>query len=267
MPSIHLCPRCGSRSFWFTNRGTRKCRRCRRESSIRTAYPVPGFRLTRTDWHRAIEAFLSHRRVRAVEARCRIAHQTATAVVRRIRETMTADVPELLAGTCEADETYVGGAWRNKAVHIRRQGTKRGRGTSKQAIFGLVQRQPQRVRVWLVPDTQRATLLPVLASTVIRGSTVYTDGLAVYRILPQLGYLHAWVEHDRGEYVRGPVHTQTLDGYWGLLKNHLAATGGIRKRFLPLFIGEHVWRYNHRTLPLREQVHRLYRQITFGGLS
>lgn len=182
-----------------------------------------------------------------------------------IREVMTRDVPAPFLGTCEADETYVGGQWKNKAVHIRRQGTKRGRGTSKQAIFGVACREMGEVRVWLVPNAQRSTLFPIIREAILPKSTVYTDGLKTYRALPRFGYHHDWVDHDAGEYVRGDVHTQTMDGFWGILKKHLGAVGGIRKRYLPRFIGEQVWRYNHRTLSLKAQVHWLYRQVKIGG--
>jgi transposase-like protein len=150
---------------------------------------------------------------------------------------MTSDVPMLMSGICEADETYVGGSWKNKAIHIRRQGSKRGRGTSKQAIFAVLQRYPQQVRAWLVPNSKGRTTRPLIISVVELGSSVYTDGHRGYRSLPHYGYIHEWVDHDAGEYVRGDVHTQTLDGYWGLLKVHLSGIGGVRKDKLPLFIG------------------------------
>lgn len=259
------CERCGSCRFWHTARRTRKCRVCHRERAVHPPYPVPGFRLSSTVWHRAIEAFLVRETVRAVEERCRCSHQTATKTVALIRETMTGDVPPPFSDTCEADETYVGGSWKNKAVHIRRQGTKRGRGTSKQAVFGVACRGAGQVRVWLVPNAQRDTLFPLIHTAILPGNTVYTDGLKLYRTLPKDGYRHDWVDHEAGEYVRGEVHTQTIDGFWGVLKNKLAATGGVRKRYLPRFVGEHAWRYNHRTLSLEAKVRWLYRQVKIGG--
>lgn len=176
------------------------------------------------------------------------------------------DVPKNLSGICEADETYVGGAWKNKNIHIRRQGTKRGRGTSKQAIFGIIQRDPKQVRVWLVRNTRSRSLNPHMRRTIRLGSAIYTDGRKGYRRLPRYGYRHDWVDHEAGEYVRGEVHTQTMDGYWGMLKNRLASIGGIRKERLHLFIGESVWRYNFRHLTRKEQVSRIYLLLTrFGG--
>ena len=256
-----VCERCGSRRFWQTSRGTRKCRSCHRERIIRPRYPVPGFRLSRAEWYRAIEVFLEKRTVHAVEERCRCSHKTATKIVARIRETMARDIPVAFIGTCEADETYVGGSWKNKAIHIRRQGSLKGRGTSKQGVFGLACRKTKEVHAWLVPNTQRNILFPIIRSVLPLGSLIYTDGLSMYKTLPKYGYRHDSVNHDAGEYVRGDVHTQTIDGFWGYLKNRLAVTGGIRKRYLPRFVGEHVWRYNHRFLSLTTKVRSLYRRV------
>lgn len=268
MPKLLPCPTCGHGRSWLIRRSHRKCKRCRNEWSPGTAHPVSGFRLERREWRRVIETFLRDETIRGVREECGLAYATAQKVVSAIRAVMTDDVPNLLCGVCEADETYVGGSWKNKAVHIRRQGAKRGRGTSKQAVFGVVGRNPSQVRVWLVPDTRNRSLVPLIQKVVCRGSTICTDGRKGYRQLPRYGYLHQWVDHDAGEYVRGDTHTQTLDGYWGLLKTHLDSIGGIRKGRLQIFIGEHVWRYNFRRLSRKEQGKRLYRLLTeFGGRS
>lgn len=269
MPKLLCCPACGHARSWSIRRHHRKCKRCRSEWSPRTFHPIYGFRLPRREWLRIIENFLRDGTINAVQSECRLAHETACNAIYALRTVMTSDVPELLAGVCEADETYVGGSWKNKAVHIRRQGTKRGRGTSKQPIFGVIARGDERasqVRVWLTKNTKNRALLPHIRATVCQGSTIYTDGRKGYRHLPRYGYPHDWVDHEAGEYVRGPVHTQNIDGYWGLLKTHLDSIGGIRKERLPLFIGEHVWRFNFRHLTRKEQVQHLYSILTrFGG--
>ena len=268
MQKLLSCPSCGHTRSWTIRRAHRKCKRCRNEWSAGTVHPVAGFRLERREWLRVIDTFLRDETIRSVEEECGLAYATSQKAVSRMREVMTLDIPLRLSGICEADETYVGGSWKNKAIHIRRQGTKRGRGTSKQAIFGVVERNPPQVRVWFVPDTKNRSLFPHIQEVVCRGSAIYTDGRKGYRQLPRYGYLHQWVDHDAGEYVRGDVHTQTLDGYWGLLKTHLDSIGGIRKSRLPFFIGEHVWRYNFRHLIRKEQVKRLCKLLTeFGGRS
>lgn len=266
MPKLFSCPHCGSTRSWAIRRHHRKCKRCRSEWSPRSYHAVSGFRLAKREWFRVLETFLRDETIIAVQAECRIAYGTAQRCAYLIRTVMTGDAPVLFWGICEADETYVGGAWRNKAIHIRRQGSKRGRGTSKQAIFGILQRQPQQVRVWLVPNSKGRTTVPKIREHVCMGSSIFTDGHRGYRRLPRHGYVHQWVDHDAGEYVRGQVHTQGIDGYWGLLKTHLDSIGGIRKERLELFIGEHQWRYNFRHLSRKEQVHRIYQLLKrFGG--
>lgn len=268
MSKLYSCPRCGYTRSWIIRRHHRKCKKCRKEWSASDYYPVKGFRLAKREWLKIIESFLRDKTIKGIKTECLVAYATAQKCARLVRIIMTADQPELFMGICEADETYVGGSWKNKAIHIRLQGCKRGRGTSKQAIFGIIQRYPQRVKVWFVPDSKGRTIVPKIKEQVCKGSSVFTDGHKGYRRLPHYGYIHQWVDHEAGEYVRGKVHTQTLDGYWGLLKTHLDSIGGIRKDQLSFFIGEHQWRYNFRHLSRKEQVKYLYQFLKrFGGRS
>lgn len=269
MPRLFSCPVCGHTRSWKIRRYHRKCKKCRKEWSEGEAHPVKGFRLSRRTWLKVIDTFLRDGRIADVQDESLVSFKTAHKAVTLLRQVMYEDAPPMLQGICEADETYVGGSWKNKAVHIRRQGTKRGRGTSKQPIFGVIQRGNQelsKVRVWLTSDTKNKTLMPHVRQTVQRGSTIYSDGRKGYRQLPRYGYIHDWVDHEANEYVRGKVHTQNIDGYWGQLKTHLDSIGGIRKRRLHLFIGEHVWRFNNRHLTRKEQAVQLYSLLTrIGG--
>ena len=100
-------------------------------------------------------------------------------------------------------------------------------------------------------------MIPIIRSQVKIGGSVYTDGHKAYRILPKYGYTHEWVDHDAGEFVRGDVHTQTMDGFWGLLKTHLDSIGGIKKKNASYFVGEYLWRYNFRHLTRQEKIGRI----------
>ena len=267
MPKLLPCPRCGYTRAWKLRRRSRRCKRCREEWVPHPRALLPGFRFTSTEWRLICDAFFIYGTITDVARTCSTAYATSQKAVLFLRTVMALDVPLLLSGICEADETYIGGAWKNKAIHIRRQGTRRGRGTSKQAIFGIACRELKMVRTWLVPNTRREHLFPIITEHVERESTIYTDGAPVYRALPSLGYHHDWVDHDASEYVRGDVHTQTIDGFWGYLKNRLAKTGGIQKERAYLFVGEHQWRYNFRGLSHEERTERLLQRITFGGRS
>lgn len=261
MSQQYTCPHCGHTRSWPIRERARKCRRCRREWTARPAYPVAGFRLTKRDWYQILDTYLRDGVGTALVRECGLEPKRVYRIVRRIQAVMDADVPKTFSGIAEVDVTFVGGAWKNKRIHIRRRGTKRGRGTSKQALFGIAQRTPARVRVFLVTSESQVATQQHITRTVRVGARVHSDECPAYVHLSAQGYTHEFVTHSAGEYVRGDVHTQTLDGFWGRLKNALAARGGIRWRELPRFIAEYVWQYNHRDMSRREQVHRLYRLL------
>lgn len=257
MPKLLLCPHCGYSRSWTLRRSHRRCKKCRKEWSPGTQFLVNGFHFSRKEWSDICRAFLDFETIECVKEQCSISYATSQKSVCLLRTVMTQDIPEMFSGICEADETFIGGAWKNKNIHIRRQGSQRGRGTHKQEIFGIVCRQQRQVRVWLVPNAKKKTIFPLIQAQVENGSIIFTDGYKMYRRLPRLGYYHEWVDHDDGEYVRGNVHTQTIDGFWGLLKTHLDSVGGIRKSHSHLFVGEFVWRYNFRHLTRQERIERL----------
>jgi transposase len=171
-----------------------------------------------------------------------------------LRQAMRREVPPVFQGTVEVDETYVGGAWRNKRRRQRAPGTKRGRGTTKTPVFGILCRDGH---VWaqVVPDVEAQTLLPLIGRRVRRGSVVCSDTWKSYTGVAAKGYVHRLVEHGQGTFSdqRG-THINGLEGFWGYLKRRLAAKGGIRRERLPLYLAEYVWRFNHRRLSVAQQV-------------
>ena len=174
-----------------------------------------------------------------------------------IRTVMAGDIPKVFSGKVEVDETYLGGQWRNKRRSQRKMPAKRGRGTQKTPVFGILCRSG---KVWaeIVPDVEAKTLLPLIKARVKKGSTVYSDTWKSYTGVAARGYVHRLVEHSKGEYSdRKGTHINGLEGFWGYLKRKLAAKGGIRKERLPLYLGEYVWRYNHRKLSIDQQVNRI----------
>jgi hypothetical protein len=80
----------------------------------------------------------------------------------KIRMVLLKDIPDIFSGTVEVDETYLGGAWKNKRKVVPDTGTKRCRGTSKQPVFGIPCRNGQ---VWaeIIENVEESTLLPLIA--------------------------------------------------------------------------------------------------------
>ena len=178
-------------------------------------------------------------------------------MLRHVRIAMQKDVPKMLSGTIEIDETYVGPQWRNRRWGERKLVTKKGRGTQKQAVFGIYERKRGIVRTFLVPDAKKKTILPIIHAHVSRGSLICTDGFELYRLLPKEGYVHASVDHKAHEYVRGDIHSNAIEGFWGILKRRLKTTGGIRRGRLGIYVAEETWRYNFRKLSEREKTERI----------
>jgi transposase-like protein len=179
-----------------------------------------------------------------------------------IRCEMTKDVPEIFSGTVEVDETYLGGQWKNKRKTLRDQGTKRGRGTKKQPVFGILCRNGS---VWaeVVDDVGADTLQPRILQKVTIGSIVCSDTWKAYTGIAARGYVHRLVNHGERQYSDGKGnHINGLEGFWGYLKRKLSAKGGIRREKMPLYLGEYVWRYNHRTNQESIKIKRLIQLLS-----
>ena len=246
------CPRCRYTRTWVIRRDKHLCARCRYE--WRPGLPL---RLTRHQWQTLLRCHIRGLSAAAVAEETGLHRQRVLRALILVRAAMQREVPAVFQGTVEIDETYVGGFWRNRRNAQRARGRKRGRGTIKTPVFGILCRGGQ---VWaqVVPDLAAQTLFPLIRRQVRLGSVVCSDTLPTYTGIAAKGYVHRLVQHDRGEFrSRHGAHINGLEGFWGYLKRRLAAKGGIRPFRLPLYVAEYVWRYNHRRLSVDEQVHRL----------
>lgn len=115
-------------------------------------------------------------------------------------------------------------------------------------MFGILCRKG---KVWakVVDDVEAQTLQPLIEKQVKKGSTVCSDSWRGYTGIATKGYVHRLVRHEKQEY---------SDGKGNHIRK-LAAKGGIRKEKLPIFVGEYVWRHNHRNLSLKEQENKLFK--------
>lgn len=147
-------------------------------------------------------------------------------------------------GPVEMDETYMGG---------RRRRTPRGRpaeDSHKTPVFGMVQRKGRVVAV-PVRSVQSATLLPHIIERVLPASTIYTDELRSYDGLGFAGgYHHHRIPHSERVYVSGDVHTNTMEGFWSLVKRGIDGVyHSVSRKHLQGYLNEYAWRYNQRLEP------------------
>lgn len=165
-----------------------------------------------------------------------VTYKTAWRMFKQIRQLFN-ETCNPLDGEIELDETYIGGRHHGKP----------GRGSeNKKTVFGIVKRKGSLEAV-VTNDLKSSTLYPIVKEHVLPKSMVYTDEFPVYNKLSQNGYKHKRVHHASKVYVSGNVHTNTIEGFWSLLK------GGIRgvykavgQNYLQSYVNEYEFRYNHR---------------------
>ena len=118
-------------------------------------------------------------------------------------------------------------------------------------VFGMAERKGEkgkgRVVATTVQNTKRATVMPHIKKRVLPESMVYTDEYMIYDTLNQEGYRHDRVNHAEEIYVAGDVHTNTIDGFWSLLKRGIGGVyHSVSSKHLQSYLDEYSFRYNHR---------------------
>ena len=179
-----------------------------------------------------------------------VTYKTAWFMCHRIREAMREGHFGPIGGngkTVEADETFVGGREKNKHAWKRKADNIGGMG--KDPVFALVERGGK-VRSTHVANVTAKTLRPILAQQLAEsGKTtkVMTDGEGQYRILADMFASHEAVNHGAGEYVRGEAHTNTVEGYFSILKRGITGTyHHVSPEHLKRYLAEFDFRYNER---------------------
>ena len=178
-----------------------------------------------------------------------LSKKTAWFLCHRIRESLRETEPSLLGGegmTVEADETYVGGKERNK--HRSKRNADHIGGVGKEMVFSLVERQG-RVRSHHMENISAKNLRPLLEEQLADASKTHlmTDGEGQYRIVGPMFASHQVVNHGIGEYVRGDAHTNTIEGYFSILKRGIVGVyHHVSGEHLKRYLAEFDYRYNNR---------------------
>lgn len=253
------CPKCAKSKFWKTTDRRLKCKFCRKMFVVKSnPCGIPNNLLKQI-----ISEFVLEHPTNVILARVKVSKYKLLKTLTLIRIAMTKNVPDVFEGTVEVDETYIGGQWKNKRLKIRLKSakSKKGKGTTKQPVFGILCRG-EKVFAELIPKTEAKNLQPIIQKKVKQGSTVCSDTWRGYTGIAAKGYVHRIVNHGKNEYSnKKGNHINGLEGFWGYLKRKLSAKGGIRRKKLYLYLGEYVWRYNHRKLNFKEQENLLFAML------
>jgi transposase len=203
------CKKCFEKKFWKVRRGKLRCKNCGYEFVPR----LGGISLTNYQWKALLKWFLRCQSINTVVEETGISEYKVLKALKLIREVMASDIPDIFDGVVEVDETYLGGSWKNKRKKIKRteKPSKRGRGTSKQPVFGILARNG---KVWatIVPDTEAKNLIPIIEKKVKRGTRVNSDTWRAYTGLATKGYVYRTVEHAKQKYTKGKNHIKDWKG-------------------------------------------------------
>lgn len=249
------CPRCGNDKVYTLKQAWKwQCHKCAPKGyrfgvltgtifentkyPLRTWFEV-GYLICQSK--KGISALQIHRQIGSGE------YRTAWYMVHRFRAAMQNDEFKQLVGVVEVDETGLGGKDKNR--HANKKQHIRGM-SGKTTVIGAISRKGN-VVCQMIENTSAETLNGFVRK-VVSGSVdlVATDEHLGYDRLRSAGFPHETVTHSEGEYVRGKVHTNSIESFWALLKRGVVGTyHNVSKDYLPLYLAEFSFRHNERRNP------------------
>jgi len=263
------CPRCGSVSVYQMkgrdgerNKDYRwRCRDCSQFFTIRIGTVFEETRLPLRIWVYAIwKACSSKKGISALQLsrEMEITHKSALFILRRIRHGLGELAAPKLTGTVEADEVYIGGKPRYKRV------SKKGRGTDKMPVVGIVQRGGD-VRFEMMARVTADNIGRFVAENADLSCRIITDEYPAYsKVGKAFEGGHEVVTHSVGEYVRPgtDVHSNTIEGVFSLIRRGVMGTfHSVSKKHLPNYLNEFQFRWDTRKMDDGQRVTAAIKKI------
>jgi len=247
-PNGVTCPKCQKVTKYYKRAGVRvyACEFCGYSVSPTAGTIFHKSSTSLRSWFHAMFLMSSTRcgiSAKQLERETGVTYKTAWRMFKQIR-TLLGETGKL-KGEVELDETYVGGKAIN--MHASKRAKLSGRGTAdKTPVFGAVERKGKVVAI-KVPNVDRVTLMPQVVKIVTPNATIYTDEMGAYTPLADKGYNHQIVNHSQHVYARGVVHTNTIEGFWSLVKRGIGGVyHSVSPKYLQSYVNEYSFRYNHR---------------------
>jgi IS1 family transposase len=251
------CPRCGNPAVYDlpSRKWHWQCEQCAPDGYRFSHIAGTIFENTNKslrEWYRVIHLMLTSKKGMSALQIYRYmgfgSYNTAWLMCHKVRVALMEDIDKL-GGIVEVDETFVGGLAKNRHWDKRGGGGTGGIGSGKTPIVGAVSRKGN-VVARVVANVNSATLTAFVREAAShKVSLLCTDQYPGYNPLDK-DYPHATIDHARGQYVIGAIHTQTIEGFWSIFKRGVVGTfHKMSRKYMPLYVAEFQFRYNHRQNP------------------
>jgi transposase-like protein len=251
------CPYCRSESVGRHASGDRagmrwQCRACTRAFAVTVGTIFHGTHIPLRNWFLCVALMMNAKKSASSYQIARdlgMRRPTVWSMMHRVRVAMANDPSQrkMLYGIVEADETWIGGKPRRANRHDDDTPSKRGRGTSKQAIIGIVERGGRVIARPAKPSELGNKGLSKFITKHVdpAGTLIITDEYRGYSRVRE-EYLHAKINHAV-EYANGIIHTNTIENFWSLVKRAwYGAHHHYSKKYVALYIAEACYKFNWR---------------------
>jgi len=228
-----------------------KCYACRTQFSVTKGTIFENSAIPLQKWFAAVWLITSYKKgISSLQLHrdLGVTQKSAWFMLQRIRfaiRTQSFNAP--LNNIVELDETYIGGKNKNRHADKKVPFSQGRSAKDKTPVFGLVERNG-RIIAMRVRNTSKSTIMPIISKNVSKDARIMTDEWRAYRGLSSI-YDHEVVKHGKGEYVIGDCHTNTIEGFWSLLKRGIIGIyHNVSEKHLDAYIDEFEYRYNTKHL-------------------